>query len=61
MGLDKGLLDKLVCPKCRGQLEIYGEDEGLDCQACKLRFSVEKYGDDVWVPNMIIEQATDIG
>lgn len=60
MGIDPGLLEKLVCPKCHGPLRVYGESEGLDCEACGLRYPVEKYGDDKWVPNMIIEQALDL-
>ena len=60
MGLDPGLLEKLVCPKCHGPLLVHGDD-GLDCLQCKLRYPVERYGDNVWVPNMIIEHAAAIG
>lgn len=58
MGLDPSLLKKLVCPKCHGPLKDCGP--GLDCEACGLRYPVEKYGDDVSVPDMIIEHAIDI-
>ncbi len=61
MGLDPILLEKLVCPKCKGELSVFGDDEGLDCKACGLRYPVEKYGEDVWVPNMIIEHAKPVG
>jgi uncharacterized protein YbaR (Trm112 family) len=57
MPLNQKLLDKLVCPKCKGQLALVGDSEALDCEACKLRYKIEKYGDDVLIPNMIIEQA----
>jgi uncharacterized protein YbaR (Trm112 family) len=61
MGLDPGLLEKLVCPKCRGRLKELEDGTGLDCEACGLRYQVEKYGEDTWVPNMIIEHAIDLG
>jgi len=60
MGIDPRLKEKLVCPKCHGALKAHGDDVGLDCEACGLRYPVEKYGEDVSVPNMIIEQAIDI-
>ena len=60
MGLDPRLLEKLVCPKCHGPLKIYGEEAGLDCEACGLRYPVETYGEGVSVPDMIIEHAADI-
>ncbi len=60
MPLDPKLLEKLVCPKCHGQLTMVGESEALDCPACKLRYKIERYANDVMVPNMIIEQAQDI-
>ena len=60
MGLDPDLLAKLVCPKCHGPLIANPEGTGLDCAACLLRYPVEKYGADVWVPDMIIEHAKDL-
>jgi len=59
MGVDPGLLKILVCPKCKGPVKEHG-DEGLDCEACGLRYPVSQYGEDVWVPDMIIEHATEI-
>ncbi len=61
MPLNPKLLEKLVCPKCKGPLQVVGEDEALDCDACRLRYRVEKYGDGVCIPNMIIEQAEPLG
>ena len=58
MGLDSGLLEKLVCPECHGGLKP--AETGLDCESCRLRYPVEKYGEDVWVPDMIIEHAADL-
>jgi uncharacterized protein YbaR (Trm112 family) len=60
MGLAPELLAKLVCPKCHGPLKVVNEGMGLDCSACKLRYKVEKFGEDVFVPDMIIEHAQEI-
>jgi uncharacterized protein YbaR (Trm112 family) len=53
MTVDKGLIEILACPKCKGDLE-YREppNEGFACLACRLFFPVE---DDI--PNFIIEDA----
>lgn len=47
------LLEILVCPRCKGDLE-YATDplEELICHACKLRYAVE---DDI--PIMLIDEA----
>jgi uncharacterized protein len=55
MSLSRELLDILVCPKCKGNLE-YREAEGaLLCQACHLRYPVR---DDI--PIMLIDEATPL-
>lgn len=57
MPLDPKLLDILVCPKCKGDLEytVEGEREALLCHACGLRYEVE---DDI--PIMLIDEATPL-
>ena len=52
MALDKGLLDILVCPKCKGELDYREEELKLVCQACKLAYRIE---DDI--PVMLIDEA----
>ena len=54
MSLDPKLLEILVCPKCKGDLEyqIDGEHEALLCHTCGLRYAVE---DDI--PIMLIDEA----
>jgi len=59
MGIDAGLREKLVCPKCKGPLTDAQDGRALDCQSCKLRYKVEKYGE-TWVPDMIIEHAQEL-
>ena len=60
MGVNPKLLEKLVCPKCKGPLTMVGDNEALDCNKCRLRYKIEKYPNDVYIPNMIIEQAEPI-
>ncbi len=52
MPLDARLLEILVCPDCRGDLEYREEEEALLCHACRLRYRVE---DDI--PIMLIDEA----
>ena len=52
MALDKELLEIQVCPKCKGDLELTREEDGLDCNACKLKYLIK--GD---IPIMLIDQA----
>src|SRR5713101_4004349 len=35
MALSKELLDILVCPQCKGDLELTEKQDGLICHACK--------------------------
>lgn len=55
MALPSDLLDILVCPQCKGDLEYREADAALLCHACRLRYRIE---DDI--PVMLIEEATAI-
>ena len=61
MGIDQKLLAILVCPKCRGPLRAKDDHSALDCPACRLRYPVERYGEGAFVPDLIIEHATELG
>jgi uncharacterized protein YbaR (Trm112 family) len=50
--LKKELLDILVCPKCKGDLEYKTEESELVCHVCKLAYAVK---DDI--PIMLIDEA----
>jgi uncharacterized protein YbaR (Trm112 family) len=50
--LSKDLLDILVCPKCKGDLEYDREKNKLICEKCRLKYSIE---DDI--PVMLIDEA----
>jgi uncharacterized protein YbaR (Trm112 family) len=53
--LAKDLLEILVCPKCKGDLNYHPEQSALDCRSCNLRYRIE---DDI--PVMLIDEATPI-
>lgn len=54
MALDDELLDILVCPKCKGELEYRSSDdeEALLCHECRLRYEV-----DDGIPIMLVDEA----
>lgn len=52
MSLPPELLEILVCPKCRGELEYREEPESLVCHACRLIYPVED-----GIPIMLIDEA----
>ncbi|PLX40287.1 MAG: hypothetical protein C0609_12355 [Deltaproteobacteria bacterium] len=52
MALTKEVLELLVCPKCKGELQHKEEVPALDCESCLLRYPVE--GD---IPVLIIDKA----
>ena len=52
MGIDKELLDILVCPKCKGDLEMSQNEDGLVCIPCALKCPIK---DDI--PIMLLEEA----
>ncbi len=53
--LKRALLDILVCPKCKGELEYDKEKQELACHKCKLAYAIK---DDI--PIMLIEEARKI-
>ncbi|MBN1155840.1 Trm112 family protein [candidate division KSB1 bacterium] len=50
--LDKKLLDILVCPKCKGDLEYDEENNKLICHACHLKYDIKED-----IPIMLIDEA----
>ena len=49
----KELLDLLVCPKCKGDLEYSEEENVLICRNCRLKFRILEGG----IPDMLIDDA----
>lgn len=52
MPLAPELLEILVCPRCKGDLEYRPEPEALLCHACRLLYPVED-----GIPIMLIDEA----
>ena len=52
MAIDKELLDILACPKCKGDIYLTDNGDGLICDACKLKYEIR---DDI--PIMLIDEA----
>jgi len=50
--ISKELLDILVCPKCKGMIQLTKKGNGLVCENCRLIYEIR---DDI--PIMIIEEA----
>jgi uncharacterized protein len=55
MAISQDLLDILACPKCKGTLHLTDKQDGLVCEACRLRYPIK---DDI--PIMLIEEAENL-
>ncbi len=55
MPIADDLLEILVCPKCKGDLEYRKAKDELVCHACQLVYRIE---DDI--PIMLIDEATPL-
>ncbi|HEX9890659.1 MAG TPA: Trm112 family protein [Actinomycetota bacterium] len=54
MSIDKELLDILICPNCRGEVEYHPDQSEIVCLGrCKYRYPVRD-----GIPVMLIEEAT---
>jgi len=56
MAVSKELLEILVCPKCKGDVTLTENQDGLVCDACALLYEIK---DDI--PIMLIEEAKPVG
>lgn len=52
MAVSKELLDILVCPKCKGTIQLNDQEDGLVCDACKLLYEIRED-----IPIMLIDEA----
>jgi uncharacterized protein len=55
MSVAPELLEILVCPKCKGDLEYRPDPEALICNACRLVYAVED-----GIPIMLIDEAESV-
>lgn len=54
--LDPQLLEILVCPRCKGELDYDPGAPALTCPTCQLRYPVRD-----GIPIMLIEEAEPLG
>ena len=52
MAIDSELLKILVCPQCKGAIQLNPRGDGLVCEACRLLYEIR---DDI--PIMLIDEA----
>ncbi|MCG8333636.1 MAG: Trm112 family protein [Proteobacteria bacterium] len=52
MELNEKLLEILACPKCKGDLNLTEQQDGLICPACKLKYPIRE-----GIPVMLIDEA----
>jgi uncharacterized protein len=52
VSIPRQLLEILVCPKCRGELEYQEAESVLNCRQCKLQYPVRE-----GIPIMLIDEA----
>jgi hypothetical protein len=55
MVLNKELLSILVCPACKGDLELTENEDGLICRACEVVYPIRDE-----IPIMLKEEAIKI-
>ena len=55
MTINKELLDILACPKCKGEIHLNEEGDGLLCDNCKLLYEIRDN-----IPIMLIDEAKPI-
>jgi len=55
MGISKELLDILACPKCKGEIFLNQDGEGLVCKTCKLMYPIREE-----IPVMLIDEAISL-
>ena len=55
MAISKELLEILACPKCKGDIKLNEQSDGLVCKACRLLYPIR---DDI--PIMLIDEATPL-
>jgi uncharacterized protein len=52
MGINKELLEILVCPQCKGDVRLNPTKDGLICDRCRLLYEIREE-----IPIMLIDEA----
>lgn len=50
--ISQELLDILACPKCKGEIKITENKDGLVCESCRLLYEIRED-----IPIMLIDEA----
>ncbi|MGB8506816.1 MAG: Trm112 family protein [Pyrinomonadaceae bacterium] len=53
MSIPQDLLDILVCPACKGKVELKPDESALKCVECRRVYPVKN-----GIPAMVVEEAT---
>jgi uncharacterized protein YbaR (Trm112 family) len=53
--IDKELLAILACPKCKGDIRLSKDGNGLVCEACRLLYEIRDN-----IPVMLIDEAVSV-
>jgi uncharacterized protein YbaR (Trm112 family) len=56
MAISSELVDILVCPRCKGGLNLITDGSGMVCPACRLKYPIRED-----IPIMLIDEADRIG
>lgn len=56
MEVNQKLLDILVCPKCKGDLVLTSDKDGLTCEPCQLKYPIRE-----GIPVMLVDEAEKTG
>ena len=54
MAVKKELLEILACPKCKGDIFLTENEDGLVCTSCKLLYEIKED-----IPIMLIDEAKE--
>jgi uncharacterized protein len=52
MTISPNLIAILVCPKCKGKIDLDPDETGFVCPACRLRYPVRE-----GIPVMLVDEA----
>ncbi len=55
MAIDKELLEILACPKCKGDIWLTSDGNGLVCEKCMLKYEIKED-----IPVMLIDEAAKL-
>ena len=55
MAISEELLEILVCPQCKGPIELTADESWLLCLACRLKYPINE-----GIPVMLVDEAEEI-